>query len=101
MNTIQDEIFTRSAIEPEMRAAVMTANVSWNSTAMNVELGTFFRPNRVKGSAIRSPLPLPAPLVPPQPSDQPQRTKMRPTTGSAAKDIIIMLSTDFDRVMPP
>jgi hypothetical protein len=32
MNRIHDDSFTRSAIAPEIRAAVITANVSWNST---------------------------------------------------------------------
>ena len=35
------------------------------------------------------------------PIDQPQSTKTRPTTARDVYDIIIMFSTDFERVMPP
>ena len=37
----------------------------------------------------------------PNDSDHPHNTQMIPTTAMAAKDIIIMFSTDFDRDMPP
>ena len=58
------------------------------------------RPNIVNGCAISLPLLLPTPS-PPQPSDQPHSTKTMPTAPMATNDIIIMFSTDFDRVMPP
>ena len=61
---------------------------------------TCSRPNMWNGDAISLPLPLPTPS-PPQPSDQPQSTNARPTAPIAENDIIIMFSTDFDRVMPP
>ena len=54
----------------------------------------------MNGLAISLPLPLPTPS-PPQPSDQPHSTKTMPTTAKATYDIIIMLSTDLERVMPP
>ena len=38
---------------------------------------------------------------PPKDIDQPQSIQMMPTTPIATYDIIIMLSTDLARVMPP
>ena len=67
---------------------------------MKFELLTFSSPNMWNGDAISLPLLLPTPS-PPQPSDQPHSTKTRPTAPMAENDIIIMLSTDFERVMPP
>ena len=68
--TTQDESFTRSAIAPEIRAAVITAKVSWKQTATYEPDSTSFRPNKLNGSA-KSP---PAMLFGPNDSDQPQST---------------------------
>ena len=38
---------------------------------------------------------------PPKPIDQPTATYRMPTMAAAMNDIIIMLSTDFERDMPP
>ena len=38
---------------------------------------------------------------PPKPIDQPTATYRMPTIAAAMNDIIIMLSTDLDRDMPP
>ena len=39
--------------------------------------------------------------MPDQPSDQPHSTNTMAATAKATYDIIIMFSTDFERLMPP
>ncbi len=56
---------------------------------------TSLSPNRVNGLAKN------VPSSGPNDMDQPHNTQMMPTIAIAMNDIIIMLSTDLARVMPP
>ena len=59
-----------------------------------MSVGTSLRPKSVNGLAKNVP-------SPPKDIDQPQSAQMMPTTPIATNDIIIMLSTDLARVIPP
>ena len=101
-NPIQAPNLARSAIAPLSRAAVMTANISWNVT--NAMVGT---------DPVRSRAPMPAiptcssePMRPPAVSlpnarVYPASTHTTVTTARHANDIMSMLSALLMRTMPP
>lgn len=104
MNSSHGPKRARSAIAPEISATVMIANIAWNAT--NTVLGIL--PNNE--SAASSPsrpkysngLPSrPPPTSAPNAIEYPKSTHRTPTTAIAPRLIIIMLSTLFERTMPP
>jgi hypothetical protein len=89
----------RSTIAPEMRAAVMIANVPWydmNSTCGIVPCGS--SPTFLSRARERSPM---AALPGPKASEYPINAHTTPTTPSAMKLIIIVFSAFFVRTRPP
>jgi hypothetical protein len=112
-NTTQLQNFARSAIAPEIRAGVMIANISWNIAKAST--GSASAPGH-GFSSVPNPASLPAPSVSPAQSRLPNRPpptslpkeRLKPNnahstviTASEMKFNINMLSTLFERTMPP
>src|SRR5688500_6001093 len=94
----------RSAMAPEISATVMIANIAWNAT--NTVLGILpasesapsspSRPKNSNGLPSRPP-----PTSAPNAVEYPNSTQRTPTTAIAPRLILILLSTLFERTMPP
>jgi hypothetical protein len=104
-NTIQAPNLARSAIAPETRAPVITANRPWNTakritgTVSQLSAEDFisdWRPTYCQGLPRR-----PAPTSSPNAREYPTSTQTTVIAARAPKDIMIMLSTLLERTIPP
>ena len=72
-NSTHDQNLTRSAIAPEIRAGVMTANISWNIT--NAVAGNASDPGHATGGGPVTAAPTNPPIVLDKPANSPPPTR--------------------------
>ena len=96
--------FVRSAMAPAIKPTVRQANIAWKAT--KIIAGTLasgssaISPSRPKYSVTLPSRPA-WPYDAPKAMEYPKSIHRMPTMKSAPMIIIIMLSTDFTRTMPP